>query len=681
MNMPPCSQKPPTPPSPKESHLQRVSSHLRAQSDSLGVIFLVALVVILVAAIGFFVLDLSDDEGEDLVVTSVESELTPEEFTIRHGGGETLDPENVEVVIEQDGERVASTTLSTVSDPPEDPNRFGGGNRWTHDIGLVTGQVRLVVVHGPTNTRLHERREEFTLTAEGITLSVNGSTNSTTAVGADDPIDITDVQVPYTVEATFKDGYSGPVTVRATLDTPALLDIAEPGLLTAGSPGESPETVTVTATYRNQTSNAVEVTVQPGQGNYSVAIEKITTEGMTARIDYNVTNIGKLTGEQDIELLVGNETINATAVREDLVLGPRETFEGEFQYDISGSTTPVNFTVRSSNESSSQILPVSQRLLYGISSPPNISIHHGMNWSEQNTVSTEEQVSALDISPKGDLLVTGGQNSLNRDVVGIRNTTDWSVERELDVGKKVRHIEWSSNGDYFAVAIGIEGFPIIPSPPQYHLLVFEAETGDQLKRIPIRGHQRVNALEWSPDGTMLAVGAANHTLDGAIRVYDTDSWDRTEVYETRDRVTSLSWSPDGSRLAAGAVALPDLSAENTGTLTILREDSWSVSQNVSVSNPVRSVSWSPDGEIIAHGNGETPVLREPEDLAITETLPEMENSVRSLTWSKWSSYLALADRGAISVYRASNWSPATSFSVSGQFTGPLFQPVNVEESQ
>ena len=664
------SKKPLNPLSAKGSHRHALTKHVRAQSDSLGVIFLVVVVVILVALLGLFVFGVFDDEGgEEHIITSVKSELTPEEFTIRHGGGDTLDPENVEVYVEQNGERVVLTPLSGVSDPPEDSDRFSGGGRWTHDISLVTGQVRLVVVHTPTNTRLHERREEFTLTADGVTLSVNGSTNSTTVVGADDPLDIADVQVSYTVEATFDGGASGPVTTRATLDTPALLDMEEPGLLTAGGPGESSTTVTVTATYRNKTSNAVKVTVQPGRANYSVAIEEISTEGTTARIDYNVTNIGNLTGKQDIELLVGNQTANATTVREDLVVGPRETVEGEFQYDIAGSTTPVNFTVRSRDDFAPQILPVSQRLFYGISSPSSQSINsrRSTNWSSKNSHATATYVSALELSPDGDLLGVGG--TIASKLIQLRNTTNWTLEGQPNLwGQTATHIEWSPDGQYFAATVHkFISPPISPSYNQERFLVFDVTSNEEIENVSMGEFQTVNALEWSPDGSVIAVGR----VGGAIEVYDTDSWDRTEVYETRTQIRSLSWSTDGSRLAAGT---------GTGTLPILQADSWEVTRNVSVPNPVKSVAWSPDGELLAHGNGGSMVLRETEDWTVTETLPEVNQSVSTLEWSEWASYIAVHDGQTMSVYRRSDWSLETSFPAPTQLTGPVFQPVAVEES-
>jgi len=112
-----------------------------------------------------------------------------------------------------------------------------------------------------------------------------------------------------------------------------------------------------------------------------------------------------------------------------------------------------------------------------------------------------------------------------------------------------------------------------------------------------RGHtDRVNAIVWSPDGTCIASGSGDKT----VQVWNTLTGDQIFTYcGHSDVVNSVAWSPDGTRIA---------SASSDSTVQV-----WDATtgQNVLTYNRhakgVYAVAWSPDGKRIASGGDDNKV--------------------------------------------------------------------------
>ncbi len=112
-----------------------------------------------------------------------------------------------------------------------------------------------------------------------------------------------------------------------------------------------------------------------------------------------------------------------------------------------------------------------------------------------------------------------------------------------------------------------------------------------------RGHtDRVNAIAWSPDGTYVASGSGDKT----VQVWNTFTGDQVYTYcGHSDTVNSVAWSPDGTRIA---------SASSDSTVQV-----WDATtgQNVLTynghTNWVYAVAWSPDGKRIASGGDDNKV--------------------------------------------------------------------------
>ena len=99
-----------------------------------------------------------------------------------------------------------------------------------------------------------------------------------------------------------------------------------------------------------------------------------------------------------------------------------------------------------------------------------------------------------------------------------------------------------------------------------------------------RGHSDfVNAVAWSPNGTRIASGSN----DGTVQVWDASDGGHAYRYHGHTRkVTSVAWSPDGKRIASGS---------DDGTVQV-----WDASDGGHVyryhghTAEVVAVAWSPD---------------------------------------------------------------------------------------
>ncbi len=111
------------------------------------------------------------------------------------------------------------------------------------------------------------------------------------------------------------------------------------------------------------------------------------------------------------------------------------------------------------------------------------------------------------------------------------------------------------------------------------------------------GHSdAVNAVAWSPDGTRIASGSD----DGTVQVWDAASGKILTFYHGHsDMVIAVAWSPDGTRIA---------SASSDKTVQV-----WDAAKGDNVytyaghSDAVNTVAWSPDGTHIASASSDKTV--------------------------------------------------------------------------
>ncbi|MFY0531178.1 WD40 repeat domain-containing protein [Nannocystis pusilla] len=167
---------------------------------------------------------------------------------------------------------------------------------------------------------------------------------------------------------------------------------------------------------------------------------------------------------------------------------------------------------------------------------------------------------------------------------------------------------------------------------------------------PLTGHRgSVTALAFSPDGQLLATGAADRTA----RLYRTGdpSAAPRELGPHSGSVTVLAFAPDGQRLATGSwdrrVRIWPLDG---GAPTILEEHS----------GPVRALAWRPDGAALATASDDATVRVWPLDGRDEPVvLTGHQGPVRALAWSPAGPHLASAgDDGQLRLWTA-DFAPAT----------------------
>ena len=102
--------------------------------------------------------------------------------------------------------------------------------------------------------------------------------------------------------------------------------------------------------------------------------------------------------------------------------------------------------------------------------------------------------------------------------------------------EKIRDMEWSPDGTKLAVGYD-----------DNRVRIWDTETG-QAEGVELQHSNPVQAVGWNHDGTRLASGS----LDGTLRIWETNEWHQTITHRASGTgITSLAWSPDSSKIAAG----------------------------------------------------------------------------------------------------------------------------------
>jgi WD40 repeat protein len=158
----------------------------------------------------------------------------------------------------------------------------------------------------------------------------------------------------------------------------------------------------------------------------------------------------------------------------------------------------------------------------------------------------------------------------------------------------------------------------------FYVFVVDASIGEVAVRIislAPNGNERANAIAFSPDGKLLAVGTSS-----GIATYETQNWSQVGLVEVTTWVRGLAFSPDGSMLAAGLF-------DNNVTL-------WQVPDGKPIrvlhghTNWVRSVAFSPDGRLVASASDDNTIrLWQVNDGTVVLVLDKETNGVRSVTFS------------------------------------------------
>jgi len=619
--------------------LRAFASAIRGQSETTGVAIGVALVVVLAAAVGVFVFADSSDSDDDAVLATLDSDVTVSTLTVSHSGGDTLDPENVRVVLEGNT-TIHDSSLAAFSDPASSNETVDAGDTWQQTLTRFISEAQLRVIHEPTNTILHEQTHSVTLPEDSLTLSIDGATNSTELPGDATAASDSDVRVPYTVRGTFDGGETVDVTDSATLavasDSP--LSTTGNGTIQIQEPSGDSQIVTVTANFQNRVSNAVTVTVRDGV-NHTVAIDNSTTTNNSVSVNYTVTNEGTITGQQDIEfVVVGNGTVDTTP---GVTLAPGDSYTGQFTQTL--NVTNATVTVRTADDSASKLFSSASIAYAGDSS---VSVHETTGWQLKQSFS-ENSVISIDASPAGASL------AYKSDSVYIRWTDNWTIEQTLPTGSLRLSLAWSPDGSNFIISRHL--FTNLGLP---YAAVQIYQTGNwQVKQTisvnegDCQAYCNIGFFDittaWSPDGSYIAT-AANKT----VYVHETENWQPEQNLTDPEGVNkdTLTWSPDGSHLAYAA----------GDTVYVYGTTNWQLQQTVSETDtPVGGVAWSPDGSQLAYGANTSVYVHDTDDWQLDRTLTKAEGQISSAEWSPAGVYLAYGSADAnVYVHETSDWTLA-----------------------
>jgi WD40 repeat protein len=158
-----------------------------------------------------------------------------------------------------------------------------------------------------------------------------------------------------------------------------------------------------------------------------------------------------------------------------------------------------------------------------------------------------------------------------------------------------RSLAFTKDGDL--IAVNVDGATTRWSLGASWRLVRVVGSGDSNSALT----DRVNALQFSPDGTLLASGSGEPSRGGQIKLWDPNSGQLLRSFDDvhSDAVLALDFSPDGKQLASGAadrfVRVLDL---KSGKVTRSLEGH---------THHVLGVSWKPDGRTLASSGADNQI--------------------------------------------------------------------------
>lgn len=132
------------------SHRERTRDGDRAQSESIGVILLTAVVVITVSLTGMVYLSTIDANAEQPMF-SVEGELSPPNVSVTHAGGDPVPGDELRLVLRVDATRVHTAAYGETFAPGETWS-LNVSNHATVRSGSVIG---VSLYHAPSGSQLY----------------------------------------------------------------------------------------------------------------------------------------------------------------------------------------------------------------------------------------------------------------------------------------------------------------------------------------------------------------------------------------------------------------------------------------------------------------------------------------------------------------------------------------------
>jgi len=293
----------------------------------------------------------------------------------------------------------------------------------------------------------------------------------------------------------------------------------------------------------------------------------------------------------------------------------------------------------------------------------------------------DQSLTSVDWSPDGKFIVAGSRNGniviWDRDTGEIIKTFSESFDN-------VYNIDWTPDGDKIAFIDDPYGTGSKYSTAK----VIDAQNGDVVWTLGGESSYAVSAIEWSLDGSLLAIG----DVDGEIRIWDHNTGVLSGLFRGfKYHVSCISWSPDGLKIAAG-------SWDNTVGV-------WDINTGIMLHHfdghqePVESVAWSPSGDSLVSTSWDSTVKIWNIQNGSEEILLEGHNDwVNSVAWNTNNTLVTGSHDGTVRYWDTQSgentliidnhvsslsslaWSPDSTLLASGGRDGRIrFWDVNREE--
>ncbi len=288
----------------------------RAQSETVGVLLITAVVIILVASVGFVLTSNVMSQMETGPQITISGEASQDDLTVYHLGGARLEVSELDVVLRGDStERYPLSSFTQRRGSNE--TWFERGDRWQREHGLSGDSVEVLVVHTPSETVVGRTTLELRPTGPFFEVDITG-TNSPVEQGET-------LEVDAAVENTGIDTgtqdleFSFDGTVQETESITLSPDQRTSRTFNFDTSSVDPGTYTVTASTDNRTDERT-VTVEEPRANITITdVEGMPDETTNHSYQPAVTieeSAGIETDGLQVEFIIDERDTNVTAFEE-----------------------------------------------------------------------------------------------------------------------------------------------------------------------------------------------------------------------------------------------------------------------------------------------------------------------------------------------------------------------------